>query len=147
MSFVYGIVYLLFEAIPIIFVQQHGLNAGEAGLVFLALLFGGVAAVLLYIFYFNPDYKKIHHSLNGRPVPPEVRLKALALAAPALPIAMFWIGWTSFPSIHIASPIIAIWLLGAAVLFVFLSCFNVSSQAFPPARRKADRALPVSSTS
>lgn len=50
MAFVYGIVYLLFEAIPIVFEGQHGLNALKSGLVFLALLSGGFAAVLLYIF-------------------------------------------------------------------------------------------------
>ncbi|ORY88065.1 major facilitator superfamily domain-containing protein [Leucosporidium creatinivorum] len=124
MSFVYGIVYLLFEAIPIIFVQQHGLNSGEAGLVFLALLFGGVTSVLLYIFYFNPDYKKIHHSLQGRPVPPEVRLKALAYAAPLMPISMLIVAFTSYSNLSIAGPIIGIWLLGGCVLFVFLACFN-----------------------
>lgn len=107
---------MLFEAIPIIFVQQHGLNAGEAGLVFLALLFGGVAAVLLYIFYFNPDYKKIHHSLNGRAVPPEVRLKALAYAAPLMVVAILIVAFTSYSNLSIAGPIIGIWLLGGCVL-------------------------------
>lgn len=143
-SFVYGLVYLLFEAIPIVFIGGHGLNYGEAGLVFLALLFGGVISVLIYIFVINPDYKRIHHSLEGRPVPPEVRLKALLYAAPLLAISFFWFGWTAYPSISIASPILAILLLGSCVLFggsrgsgrtdaeadlsplsaVFLTCFN-----------------------
>jgi hypothetical protein len=50
MSLCYGVVYLLFEAIPIVFEGQHGLNALESGLVFLALLGGGFLSVLLYIF-------------------------------------------------------------------------------------------------
>lgn len=31
MSFVYGTVYLLFEAYPIVFSQGHGMNAGVTG--------------------------------------------------------------------------------------------------------------------
>lgn len=105
----------------------HGLNLGEAGLIFLALLGGGVISVLIYIFYFNPDYKRIHHSLNGKAVPPEVRLKALAYAAPVFAASFFIVGWTSYARLSIAGPIIGILLLGATVLFIFLSCFNVSS--------------------
>lgn len=84
MSLVYGVVYLLFEAVPIIFLQGHGLNAGETGLVFLALLGGGVIAVLLYVFYYNVDYSKVHHEMAPRSVPPEIRLKPLLIAAPAM---------------------------------------------------------------
>ncbi|KAK4056904.1 hypothetical protein OIO90_002154 [Microbotryomycetes sp. JL221] len=124
MSFVYGIVYLLFEAVPIIFIQQHGFNSGESGLVFLALLGGGVIAVMIYIFYFNPQYMKIHRSLKGKMVPPEERLRPLFYAAPIFAICFFWIGWTAYPSINVASPILGILFLGGCVLFIFLACFN-----------------------
>ena len=50
MSLVYGVVYLLFEAIPIVFSRTHHLNAGLSGCVFLALLSGGAAGVLGYLF-------------------------------------------------------------------------------------------------
>lgn len=46
----YGVVYLLFEAIPIVFEQTHGLNPGLSGCVFLALLTGGAVGVLGYLF-------------------------------------------------------------------------------------------------
>lgn len=46
----YGVVYLLFEAIPIVFEETHGLNAGLSGCVFLALLSGGFAGVIGYLF-------------------------------------------------------------------------------------------------
>lgn len=97
---------------------------------FLALLFGGVLAVLLYMLYFNPRYTKLHHSLNGRSVPPEERLKPLLIPAVLMPVAFFWIGWTSYASINPASPIIAIVLLGACILFVFLSGFNYLIDAY-----------------
>lgn len=124
MSFIYGIVYLLFEAIPIVFGQEHSLNAGEVGLVFLALLLGGATAVLIYIFYFNKQYMKQHRAANGRGVPPEQRLIPLFYSAPGLAVAFFWFGFTAYPSISIWSPIFAIYLLGFCILYTFLSGFN-----------------------
>lgn len=104
---------------------------------------GGVIGVMVYIFYYNKQYTKLHHELAPRSVPPEVRLKPLLFAAPALAVyvsfrfpiedrylqgclrsGFFWVAWTSFPSISIASPILAICLIGSAILFVFLGCFN-----------------------
>ncbi|GAA5966389.1 hypothetical protein JCM8115_002855 [Rhodotorula mucilaginosa] len=125
MSLVYGVVYLLFEAIPIVFSRTHHLNAGLSGCVFLALLSGGAAGVLGYLFYWNPKYMKIHHALGGKMVPPEERLKPLLISAPALAVAFFWFGWTGqYESVSIWAPIMAVFVLGFCVLYVFLTGFN-----------------------
>lgn len=124
MSFVYGIIYLLFEAVPIIFIENHGLNLFEVGLIFIALPVGGAIAVLTYIFYFNRRYVRIHHEIKPAMVPPEERLLPMMAGAIALAVSFFWIGWTAYPSISIASPILGIVLLGFGVLYVFLSIFN-----------------------
>ncbi|GAA5880257.1 hypothetical protein JCM1840_003411 [Sporobolomyces johnsonii] len=124
MSLVYGVVYLLFEAIPIVFMGAHHLNAGECGLVFLALLMGAVAGVFLYIVYFNRQYMKLHHDIKPRMVPPEERLRPLFYASPLFAVAFFWFGWTAYPHISIWSPILAVFLLGLTILYVFLSGFN-----------------------
>jgi hypothetical protein len=47
MSFVYGVVYLLFEAYPFVFIKNHGFNTGEEGLCFLGFFFGGVLAAFV----------------------------------------------------------------------------------------------------
>ncbi|KAK0528732.1 hypothetical protein OC834_003952 [Tilletia horrida] len=134
MSFIYGVVYLLFEAYPAVFStpkpEGHGFNALISGLMFLAFFGGGVAAVGMYVVYFNPIYvKKLRASENGR-VPPEERIKPVMFAAPALVIAFFWFGWTSFPSISFASPMLAGALLGAGILFVFVGLFNYIIDAY-----------------
>lgn len=84
LSFVYGIIYLLFEALPIIFQEKRGFNALEGGLVFLALPVGAVGATLVYAFYFNKVYIRKHKALKPgqKMVAPEERLKVLMLAAP-----------------------------------------------------------------
>lgn len=134
MSFVYGVVYLLFEAYPAVFSEPapkgHGFNALISGLMFLAFFGGGVAAVCFYIVYFNPLYvKKLRASPDGR-VAPEERMRIVMFSAPALVVAFFWFGWTSFPSISFVSPMLAGTLLGAAILFVFLGLFNYIIDAY-----------------
>ncbi|GAA6014046.1 hypothetical protein JCM10207_000218 [Rhodosporidiobolus poonsookiae] len=125
MSFCYGIVYLLFEAIPFVFEGKHGLNALESGLIFFALLTGGVIGVVLYVAYFNRQYMKKHRALRPKMVPPEERLIPLCYAAPLFAVAFFWFGWTgTFEHISIWSPILAVVLLGACVLYIFLTGFN-----------------------
>lgn len=49
MSFVYGVVYLLFEAYPFVFVNNHGFNAGEEGLTFLFFFSGGLSCCILFV--------------------------------------------------------------------------------------------------
>lgn len=49
---VYGILYMLFMAFPVVFVEGHGFNAGESGLTFIPLFLGGwmgVAIVSLHL--------------------------------------------------------------------------------------------------
>lgn len=46
MSFLYGLVYLLFEAYPFVFMDLHDFNYGQEGLAFLAFFLGGSLAVL-----------------------------------------------------------------------------------------------------
>ena len=46
-QFVYGCLYLLFEAYPIVFIEGHGFNSGEDGLAFLPLFVGGVIGTII----------------------------------------------------------------------------------------------------
>lgn len=127
MAFIYGLLYLLFVAYPIVFEQGHGFNAGVEGLMFLAFFLGGVVAVILYMLVFNPRYaKKLDQLEKGQRVPPEERLLVVIVAAPSIVIALFWFAWTTYPSISYWSPMLAGALLGFGLLFVFLGLFNVS---------------------
>ncbi|KAL8283571.1 hypothetical protein RQP46_005674 [Phenoliferia psychrophenolica] len=124
MSFVYGVIYLAFEAIPIIFIGQHGLNSGEAGMVFISMAVGSCLAVFSYIVYFNPQYSALHAKLAPKSVPPEVRLRSMMIGGPALAISLFWLAWTSYPHISIWSPILAICLLGSSTFYIFMGCLS-----------------------
>ncbi|KAG2075030.1 polyamine transporter 1 [Suillus decipiens] len=120
MSFVYGCIYLLFEAYPIVFTKGHNLNAGVSGLVFLPLPIGGFLAVATYIFFFNPSYERKAQECAPNPVPPEFRLRVAMVSAPFFATSFFWFAWTSYPSISIWAPMMSGALLGWSICLIFL---------------------------
>ncbi|TFL06776.1 major facilitator superfamily domain-containing protein [Pterulicium gracile] len=124
MSFVYGCIYLLFEAFPIVFTVGHRFNAGASGLMFLPILIGGVIGVIGYLVIFDPRYAAAVEKYAPEPVPPEFRLEMALFAAPAFCVAFCWFGWTSFPSISFWAPMLAGGLMGFAIVWIFLPLFN-----------------------
>ncbi|KAG8904587.1 hypothetical protein FRB99_001505 [Tulasnella sp. 403] len=130
MSFVYGCIYLLFEAFPIVFTEGHHLNSGESGLMFLPLFFGGVAAVFSYLFYFNPDYERQIPKFAPKMVPPEHRLIPAFYGGPLLVISFLWFGWTSYPSISLWAPMMSSFAMGLGTIYIFLALFNYIIDAY-----------------
>ncbi|KAH8102515.1 MFS general substrate transporter [Cristinia sonorae] len=130
MSFVYGCMYLLFEAYPIVFSVGHGLNPGKSGLMFMPIFVGGTAACLVYMLYWNPIYKRLVKQYAPDPVPPEFRLDICAWAAPGFALSFFWFGWTSFPSISIWAPMMSGLVIGFTIIWIFLGLLNYTIDAY-----------------
>ncbi|EIN14104.1 MFS general substrate transporter [Punctularia strigosozonata HHB-11173 SS5] len=129
-SFIYGCIYLLFEAYPIVFTQGHHFNAGASGLMFLPLPLGGATAVVMYILYWMPKYNKQVDKYHPHPVPPEVRLHMAVVGAPAFAVAFFWFGWTSFSSVNYWAPMMSGLVLGFGIQWLFLPLFNYMVDAY-----------------
>ncbi|KAH9920854.1 MFS general substrate transporter [Epithele typhae] len=130
MSFMYGCLYLLFEAYPIVFTQGHNLNQGMSGLMFLPIFIGGITGVIIYLFFFNPRYERAIAAFAPYPVPPEYRMEVCMLAAPIFAGSFFWFGWTSYPSISLWAPMLSGIPLGVGVIFLFLGLFNYTIDAY-----------------
>ncbi|KAL1405775.1 hypothetical protein Q8F55_007448 [Vanrija albida] len=124
MAFVYGVVYLLFEAFPFVFIKVHHFNTGENGLAFLGFFTGGALCTIFYIVVIDARYRKYLASIAPTPPAPEKRLELCMGCAWLLVIAMFWFGWTAYPSIHWISPVLAGGLMGISVFGLFVSLFN-----------------------
>lgn len=95
-----------------------------AGLTFLPIFIGGIAACLSYIFYWNPHYAALTRQYAPAPVPAEARLDICIYAAPGFAVAFFWFGWTSFPSISLWAPLSSGLLLGFTIVWAFLGLMN-----------------------
>ncbi|KAJ5283453.1 hypothetical protein N7505_001433 [Penicillium chrysogenum] len=122
MGFIYGFLYLCFEAYPIAFQEQRGWNPGVGQLPFLAITVGVLAGCAIIIIFtktrFQAKLKQTGH------VVPEERLIPMMVGGLLLPSGMFWFGWTSSPNITWVPQVISGGLLGAGVLLIFLQGLN-----------------------
>lgn len=130
MAFLYGVVYLLFEALPIVFGEGYGFSAGVVGLMFIPFALGACVGVLFYIVVFFPRYAHKVDNAPGNQVAPEERLPMAMLGAPVLTIGFFWFAWTSDPNISFWAPMLSTALLGFGIFFVFQGLFNFMIDAY-----------------
>ncbi|KAM3078899.1 MFS siderochrome iron transporter 1 [Clarireedia jacksonii] len=119
MAIIYGTLYMLFSAFPIVYQQGRGWSAGVSGLAFLGVMVGMMFAVG-YSLWDNKRYNSVAAQHKGM-APPEARLPPAIIGSFALPIGLFWFAWTNYPSIHWSVSIIATVPFGFGMVLVFLS--------------------------
>ncbi|KAL1856687.1 hypothetical protein Plec18170_003658 [Paecilomyces lecythidis] len=128
MAIIYGTLYMLFAAYPIVYQQGRGWNPGLGSLPFLGIMVGMLAAVI----YTIPDNKRYIRTQdkNDGFAPPEARLPPCLLASIAIPVGLFWFAWTNYPSVHWMASIAAGVPFGFGMVLVFLSVMNYLIDAY-----------------
>ncbi|KAN0065356.1 GTPase-activating protein [Thecaphora frezii] len=127
---VYGILYLWFEAFPLVFIQAYGFNAGEMGIAFLGIAIGAVLAFISFVWWDRTYYRPLFRRLDGK-VPPEQRLWPGIVGAFAIPICMFGFGWTATPSIHWIVPILFSIFFGFGTFGLFNAGLSYIGETYP----------------
>lgn len=123
-AIIYGILYMLFGAFPIVYRMGRGWNEGISGLPFVAVAIGIFLAITYVILYDNKQYmKKVKASGVGYTTP-EARLPMCIVGGIALPIGLFWFAWTNSPSVHWSVSVIASIPFGFGMVLIFLSIMN-----------------------
>ncbi|KAF2172602.1 hypothetical protein M409DRAFT_62374 [Zasmidium cellare ATCC 36951] len=97
-SFVFGLVYLLFVAYPISFVQQRGFSLTAGTLPLLAVCVGIIIGAT-YVTNYSYTTLRAKAMKNGK-LEPEDRLPPMIVGAVWLTIGLFWFAWTSMPNIN-----------------------------------------------
>jgi MFS transporter, DHA1 family, multidrug resistance protein len=124
MAFIYGLLYLLLEAYPIIF-GPGGYNfyKGTVELPYLSLFIGMVSAQVVTLIYFEPKYVK---TFQVKGLIPEERLPAMIVGAFLLPIGIFWLTWSGhyYEKVHFMVPAASGVLIGASLMFIFMPGIN-----------------------
>ena len=122
MSFIYGVLYLLFEAYPVSFQEERGWNAGVGSLPFLPFLFGIAlgAGGIAYSTRTNFTRAFVKH---GKCIPEE-RLPPMIAGAIILPIGLFWYAWTSSPNITWWPQVLSSAALGGGCMVAFWQGMN-----------------------
>ena len=115
LTVIYIVLFGFLDGFTYIFGDTYGLGPGLTGLCFLAIIIGlcGASALVPLIYkWAKRDMKKIEEQ-GGDRLPPEFRLWFSMLGgAIAIPIALFWMGWTARPDISIWSPLASAALFG-----------------------------------
>ena len=122
LAIVYGTLYLLFAAFPIVFQLGRGWSPGIGGLAFIGVAVGMLFSVAFAMFD-NRRYGRIA-AAHGGMAPPEARLLPAIIGSVLLPVGLFWFAWTNGPEIHWVVPIIASGFFAAGLVSVFLSLLN-----------------------
>ncbi|KAJ5332947.1 hypothetical protein MYU51_005397 [Penicillium brevicompactum] len=128
MAIVYGTLYMMFAAFPIVYQEHRGWSQGISGLAFLGIMVGMLMAVA-YSLWDNKRYVKTSEEHNGF-APPEARLPPCLIASVAIPIGLFWFAWTNYTSIHFMVSIAAGVPFGFGMVLVFLSIMNYLIDAY-----------------
>lgn len=122
MAIIYGTLYMMFAAFPIVYQQGRGWSPGIGGLAFCGVAVGMIIAIA-YAIWENGRYVRVSKAHNGF-APPESRLPMSMVGGIALPIGLFWFAWTNSPSIHWIVSIIGTAPFGFGMILVFLGIMN-----------------------
>ncbi|KAI0301207.1 major facilitator superfamily domain-containing protein [Multifurca ochricompacta] len=113
-------------AFPIIFEQKHGFNIQCTGLTFLGIATGMLIG-LCTMPYWN-RYKDAH----GSDPPPEFRLLMGQVGGVLVPLALFWLAFSTYHGEHWVVPVLASVPFGTGTYFIFTSSFTYIVIAYRP---------------
>lgn len=122
MAVVYGTLYMMFAAFPIVFQEYRGWSAGIGGLAFTGVTVG-MSIGVAYAAVDNARYARVVKR-HGGSAPPEARLPPSIIGSALLPVGLFWFAFTNGPSIHWIVSIIASGFFATGLVLVFLSLMN-----------------------
>lgn len=128
-AIVYGTLYLLFGAYPIVFQQTRGWSEGIGGLPFLGVAVGMILATI-FIILSGPLYARAARRSPGGIAPPEERLVTAMVGAVFIPIGMFWFAFSNGPNVHWALPVTAGGFFGFGLVLIFLAITNYLIDAY-----------------
>ncbi|KAJ5594128.1 uncharacterized protein N7459_000336 [Penicillium hispanicum] len=138
MTVLYIVLFTFFDGYTYIFTDIHGISQGLTNIVWVAMYVGiALAAFLVPPIYRHTKKEFVaaaqavngadptvdHHALDNVHTQPEIRLWFAMIGAPAIPISLFWMGWTDFASVSVWSPIIASGFFGLGTICVFISSY------------------------
>lgn len=127
MSFVYGLIYLFFEAYPVSFHEDRGWSSGVSALPFLAIIVGVILGAVIIVVFSKTRFTRII-SEKGR-LPPEQRLLPMMIGGACFPVGLLWFAWTSNPRISWVPQALAGIPLGMGVMLYVLLTRHVCNMA------------------
>ncbi|TQN72982.1 MFS transporter prlG [Colletotrichum shisoi] len=141
-AFAYGVLYLLFSTIPLVFASTYGFSVGTAGLVYIPLGLGYVIGMALFAALSDRTVVRMTKA-NGGVYEPEMRLPDCIYFAALLPVTFFWYGWTAEFETHWAAPVVGLLPFGVAILGIWQPIQAYVIDAYPSYAASGMAALTV----
>ncbi|PYH46963.1 MFS transporter [Aspergillus saccharolyticus JOP 1030-1] len=127
MTVIYIVLFTFFDGYTYIFSDIHGLSQGLTNIVWVAMYVGICLGGLFQPEEKSPQQHQHHHHHAPRP---ENRLWFSMIGSPFIPISLFWMGWTSYSSVSVWSPIVASAVFGFGTITVFISSYMYVIDAY-----------------
>ncbi|OAA68404.1 major facilitator superfamily transporter multidrug resistance [Niveomyces insectorum RCEF 264] len=117
-AFAYGLLYLLFNTIPMVFQEGYGWSIGITGLVYIPLGIGYCFGLAAFAYLSDRTVVRLTKKNNGV-FEPEMRLVDCVYFTCCLPITFFWYGWAADKRVHWIVPVLGLFPYGFAILGVW----------------------------
>lgn len=127
---IYSILYLWFEAFPILFTSVYHFTIIENGLVYLGILVGALITLACYFVFLYKVMIPAFMASGGDFAPEGV----LVISFPAtffIPICLFWFGWSGRESVHWIVPIVSTLFYASGAFLMFQSMFQYLAASYP----------------
>jgi MFS family permease len=90
-AFAWGVLYMTFDAIPLVFETRHNFTVSQVGSVFATITIGSIIGTVLSVFQ-EKIARQYWPKLTSSP---EGRLYFACIESALLPVGLFWFGWVS----------------------------------------------------
>lgn len=100
LTVLYIVLFTFLDGYTYIFDSTYGIGQGLTNVTFVAMFAGMVVLAFLVPYVYNKTKQELekNRTETGTHIDPEIRLWYAMLAAPAIPISLFWMGWTAYVS-------------------------------------------------
>ncbi|CUM68079.1 uncharacterized protein PRCAT00005794001 [Priceomyces carsonii] len=130
-ALIYSILYLWFEAFPIVFIEVYRFTIVDLGVSYVSVTIGMLLGSSIYIGYIYYAYTKKLLIGKHEDVSPEVFLPPTIAGSVIMPIGIFIFGWTASAGLHWIGPMIGAALFGMGGFVVIQALFNYMAMSFP----------------
>ncbi|KAJ5744188.1 Major facilitator superfamily domain general substrate transporter [Penicillium manginii] len=121
LTVVYIVLFTFLEGYTFIFTDTYGVSQGITNVAWAGMLCGILLVTGIVPLVYSWTAKEYQKTST---IVPETRLwYAMLGGAPAVPISLFWMGWTANSSISIWSPLIASALFGYGITTIFIVAY------------------------
>ena len=129
-AFTYGVLYILFTTIPIVFQDTYGWSVGTTGLVYISLGVGNLVGWTIITLRSDKDIVRRTRANDGV-FEPEMRLPISVYFGCLLPVTFFWYGWTTHAVNHWASAVFSLFPFAVGIIGVFLPITTYLVDCYP----------------